>query len=517
MRLFEGMQKPKTPEPTMDITEMNSDAGVDSDIAKDPAVPGSASNEKEAEGNEEEESATHVVASEEDNQEEDANREDEEEEGKGGEANAAPHSSYIPSAPTNVTQPCINIVANIAMLSSNPATPMHASLPGPYLTHLSSSSVTPLLAFQSPDRFWTEGGSIPVLQGLFTDLLSDAIPPPFDMSMNWEEGEGSEANAVPHLSYIPSAPANTTQHSIKIALPANVAMLSPNPATPANIAMPTNIAMHASLPMCLPSMQPSAVIATPQLSLMASQGPYLMHLSSSSMTPPLAFQSSDRFWSEGGRILVLQDAISPPFDMSMNWNAQAGWTGYSSAVSHQTQTQPMSFVPYPPSSFNFGSQAGLMGYSAEFVQLPPTCAAPNIQSMLIQTLPAPPMQVSGPLATIQVSPAPPKPPTESEVINIPQHPSGSIADIEVSKGNVGRLKQKHIPSQHAQRDNAIGVVGKENSVPPVSKNEPLRGKKRVASGDAVNGQGVANCIYLGTTNELSNLECIETALAACVR
>ena len=58
---------------------------------------------------------------------------------------------------------------------------------------------------------------------------------------------------------------------------------------------------------------------------------------------------------------LLSDAI-PAFDMSMNWNTQASWSGYSSAASHQTQTQPMLFAPYQLPLFNFGGQAGPMGY-----------------------------------------------------------------------------------------------------------------------------------------------------------
>ena len=63
------------------------------------------------------------------------------------------------------------------------------------------------------------------------------------------------------------------------------------------------------------------------------------------------------------------------------------------------------------------------------------------------------------------------------------------------KGAPGRSKRKHIPSQHALKDNAIGVVSKENHVPPpASKGATPRGKKRVASGDAVKGQGVTKYV-----------------------
>ena len=177
----------------------------------------------------------------------------------------------------------------------------------------------------------------------------------------------------------------------------------------------------------------------------------------------------------------------------MNWSTQAGWTGYSPTASHQTQTQPTLFTPYQPPPFDFKSQVDLTGYSAGpgvathqtqtmsftphqplqfnfgtvtqvspdafrvqvnanshqhnpndsvngLVQLPPAFTAPNIQTVPIQTLPAPLTQGSGPLAAIQVPPAPPKPPMEPGVINIPQNHSGLSADSKESKGNPGHSK-----------------------------------------------------------------------------
>lgn len=214
----------------MSITEMDSDARVNLGVMKDSEAPGSPSHEKEAEGNEEHASASHRVVSEEvEEAEEDVGGGEEEEEGKDSKENPAPPSSYT-SAPTTATQPSTSIAspANVASLSTNSPTPANVATPidfvatptniatymsspvclaslqlsgviatlqsvvtsqGPYHTHLpSSSAMTP--SFELSDRFWNGEGSVPVFQGSFTDLLSDAIPPPFDISTNWSTQAG---------------------------------------------------------------------------------------------------------------------------------------------------------------------------------------------------------------------------------------------------------------------------------------------------------------------------------------
>ena len=218
MRAFKGTQKSQTTEPIMSITEMDSDARVNLGVMKDSEAPGSPSHEKEAEGNEEHASASHRVVSEEvEEAEEDVGGGEEEEEGKDSKENPAPPSSYT-SAPTTATQPSTSIAspANVASLSTNSPTPANVATPidfvatptniatymsspvclaslqlsgviatlqsvvtsqGPYHTHLpSSSAMTP--SFELSNRFWNGEGSVPVFQGSFTDLLSDAIPPP---------------------------------------------------------------------------------------------------------------------------------------------------------------------------------------------------------------------------------------------------------------------------------------------------------------------------------------------------
>lgn len=209
-----------------------------------------------------------------------------------------------------------------------------------------------------------------------------------------------------------------------------------------------------------------------------------------------------------------------PYQLPLfNFRGQVGLRGYfdtgSGTTTHQTQyqTQATSFTPHQPPQFNFGTaiqvppntlrvqvipnsyQHNLNSSVNGVVQSPLTFTASNIQTVPIQTLPAPPTQAFGPLATIQVPPAPPKSPIEPGVINIPQHPSSSSADTKGNEGDPGCSKQKHVLSQHALRDNVIRVVGKENHVPPpASKGATPRGKKWVASGDAVKGQGVTKYV-----------------------
>ncbi|KAG6371365.1 hypothetical protein JVT61DRAFT_9573 [Boletus reticuloceps] len=241
----------------------------------------------------------------------------------------------------------------------------------------------------------------------------------------------------------------------------------------------------------------------------------------------------------------LLPVISPPYTPSTSptrtgSSALPSGTNYSLASSGAATSQFGSFTPYQAQEFNFGSQS-LQGQGLDCTQnqhvsgsistqLLPSVATfttgqpPSLQPTYV--LPVPPAQASGPLATTRV-PLPPSQPAEN-MINVlhqvsttgTELESGPLGTIQIAPVlpmplteaglNVSRrvlrlgaeLKEtneqpahsqwKHVPSQWAQRDNAIGDVGKENRPPlPASKSANVKGKKRSASGVSANVQGVA--------------------------
>ncbi|KAF8415324.1 hypothetical protein L210DRAFT_3768454 [Boletus edulis BED1] len=243
----------------------------------------------------------------------------------------------------------------------------------------------------------------------------------------------------------------------------------------------------------------------------------------------------------------LLPGVSPPYIPSMsptrtdNSALPSGSTNFSLASSGAATSQFDSLTPYQAPEFNFGDQ-WLQGQGLDCTrnqhiggavgaQLLPSVATPSLQSTYALPVPSaqatvplattqlalPPSQPpeqnminvfqqvsttgagleSGPLATIQVAPVLPMPPTEAGLINVSQQTLRLGAQVEETNEQPARLKQKHLPSQRAQRDNAIGDVGKENRPPPpASKSANVKGKKRSASGVSANVQGAAKLPFL---------------------
>ncbi|KAG9316183.1 hypothetical protein JVU11DRAFT_2204 [Chiua virens] len=337
--------------------------------------------------------------------------------------------------------------------------------------------------------------------------------------LHWQAAVASS----PHVAttFIPAAP--TPDHTFESSVPsqAPVALL-PNVATPFNhipVASPPRAGVAIST--CLATTAntvaapaPLAVTMATSPCVSASQDPLQTYLPLPSILP----SSPDKLFS-GHTVPIFpssfSDLLAQPIgnlgDISMDWN----YWGYNQSPSldlsacmpvfpstlaggifdtQSAQNQAAPLTPFQPPTFNFGNQSSFINVDASVPQVIQVGGAPNMhmplsEAVLTSVPDQPRMQTSGPLTPIQVLSAPPKSPTEPgvvTVVNIPQQTPGSNIEISSGRGILSRSKRKQVPYQRAQRDNAIGDLGKENHVPlPTSKGNS-RGKKRAAHNGVTN-------------------------------
>lgn len=294
-----------------------------------------------------------------------------------------------------------------------------------------------------------------------------------------------------------------------------------------NVATPTSVAslIDNAIPATTTTWPSHAGIATSTQSYLPIPNPYHAptQISSAAMMP-----SSESFWSGDGVASSFPISFSDlltnsSFDMpvSMNWNSWPPYHPPGLDLSASGFTPSASPLPLSPARVGNmpAVSLGLSGHSlADSGTVPSYSQAcmgyqspkfnfqgVELASQQVAMLPpVPPTEASGnsALATVLVplAPSPPKPPTKPGVVNHPQQLSTSCIPTEETIGvSPERPKRKHIPSQRAQRDNAIG---KENDVlpAPASKGPGAsnlkKARKRVMHEYGIGGQGAAKYVQL---------------------
>ncbi|KAF8833756.1 hypothetical protein BDN67DRAFT_1017214 [Paxillus ammoniavirescens] len=150
----------------------------------------------------------------------------------------------------------------------------------------------------------------------------------------------------------------------------------------------------------------------------------------------------------------------------------------SPTPSGQNHQAPLELMPSVLGmQFTFGNvQGNPTGVIQPRNQLSPPAHSPNSIPSSPSMLPTNP-HMPAPLRDIPMLPVPPCPPTEPCLINLPQMMASNTV-IDSSAGMEGHSKCKHVPSQHAQHDNAIGDIGKENHI-PIPAERSTKPKKNV--------------------------------------
>ncbi|KIK79976.1 hypothetical protein PAXRUDRAFT_36320 [Paxillus rubicundulus Ve08.2h10] len=163
-------------------------------------------------------------------------------------------------------------------------------------------------------------------------------------------------------------------------------------------------------------------------------------------------------------MLMLNNPV-PGLDLAPQW-------GNGIAVTPQA-VQNFNFLQNTPA---MGYRAGMfdgshLGYHSDGVSQIPSSRSPTD----LHLLPLPPSsdaQSPNPLGDVPVQPAPVLPPTEPGVIKLPEsNVPAVITNPDNAASAKGQSKHKSIPSQHAQRDNATGDLGKRMRQKPKKKSK----------------------------------------------
>ncbi|KAG6376764.1 hypothetical protein JVT61DRAFT_1786 [Boletus reticuloceps] len=133
---------------------------------------------------------------------------------------------------------------------------------------------------------------------------------------------------------------------------------------------------------------------------------------------------------------------------------------------------PLPILPPPPGAPAISLILPTPPVASSRSQILLSSAAALMPSPMLRSPPATSLHQHhlNPLCELNVTPAQVIPPTQPGVINLPTS-QVALAESGTSSESLGRSKRKYIPSQRAQRDNAIG---KENRVPPPTETESLK-------------------------------------------